>query len=127
MFKTTVFVKTRREFIHHFPGAATIPELCAGDDMDVSFLAHPHRHEWGFRVETNVFHDNRDIEFIQMKRTLEAYLDTLPMDLGPMSCEQFAKNIINHLAERWGKERSWTVEVNEDQENGAIVSYDGSK
>lgn len=118
--KTTVFITTRREFIHRFPGAATIPELCDGGPLDVSFLADPHRHMWGFRVETNVFHDDRDIEFIQLKRTLEQYLDELPRDLGALSCEQFAKAIITRMTQRWGV-RYWKVEVNEDQENGAIV------
>ncbi|CAL9961958.1 hypothetical protein VPHD479_0066 [Vibrio phage D479] len=122
--KTSVFVTTSREFIHNFPESATIPELCDGSDLDVSFLAHPHRHIFGFRVETNVFHDDRDIEFIQLRRTLDAYLSTLPRDLGRMSCEQFGMNIIEHLNDIWGAEgRWWKVEVNEDAENGAIVEF----
>lgn len=119
-FTTSVFVTTKREFIHCFPESATIPELCAGDELDVSFLAHPHRHMFGFRVETNVFHDDRDIEFIQLKRQLEQYLDTFPKDLGRKSCEQFAIDIINHLSSLH-ENRNWTVAVDEDGENGAIV------
>lgn len=121
----TIWIKTQREFVHNFPEAATIPELCAGDEWDVSFLAHPHRHEFGFFVESEVFHDDRDLELIQVKRSVEKYLDSLPRDLGRMSCEQFAKNIITHMVSVWGEGRFWRVSVDEDGFVGATVELDG--
>lgn len=119
--KTTVFITTKREFIHCFPEASTIPELCSGDEYDVSFLSFAHRHMFGFRVETEVFHDDRDIEFIQLKRTVDQYLETLPKDLGRTSCEQLAKQIIAELEEKYHR-KGWMVTVDEDGENGAIVN-----
>jgi hypothetical protein len=35
------------------------------------FLGYPHRHIFHFRVSIDVFHNDRDIEFIQFKRWLE--------------------------------------------------------
>lgn len=119
--KTTVFVTTKCELIHSFPEANTIPELCAKDEFDVSFLTHPHRHMFGFRVETEVFHDDRDIEFIQLKRNVNKFLSTLPKDLGRTSCEQLGKQIIDFLEVRYDR-KGWMVTVDEDGENGAIVN-----
>ena len=57
-----VWVTFQREGIHCFPAAATDPKLA-----DVSFLAHPHRHMFHFRISIDVFHDDRELEFIQFK------------------------------------------------------------
>ena len=57
-----IWVTFRREGIHCFPAAATDPKL-----EDVAFLASPHRHIFHFRVAIDVFHDDRELEFIQFK------------------------------------------------------------
>ena len=62
MNKKYIFVTFQKEGIHRYPDA---PE-------GVEFLRHPHRHMFHFRVEIEVFHDDRDIEFILFKRELEA-------------------------------------------------------
>ena len=62
-----IWVKFQKEGIHKYPAAATDPQLA-----DVAFLANPHRHIFHFRVSISVFHNDRDIEFIQFKRWLEA-------------------------------------------------------
>ena len=67
----TIFVTFQKEGIHRYPAAATDPMLATGDEYDVSFLANPHRHIFHFRVGIDVFHNDRDIEFIQFKRWLE--------------------------------------------------------
>ena len=67
----TIFVRFQKEGIHKFPAAATDPSLATGDEYDVSFLATPHRHIFHFEVSIEVFHNDRDIEFIQFKRWLE--------------------------------------------------------
>ena len=66
--ENTIFVKFTREGIHCFPGAQN----------DVAFLRNPHRHLFHFRIDVEVFHDDREIEFIQFKRKAEGYaLDKL--------------------------------------------------
>ena len=60
----SIWVTFRKEGIHKYPAALDDPKLATGDDMDVSFLGYPHRHIFHFRVRIEVFHDDRDIEFI---------------------------------------------------------------
>ena len=67
----TIFVRFQKEGIHKYPAAATDPALATGDEYDVSFLATLHRHVFHFEVTVEVFHNDRDIEFIQFKRWLE--------------------------------------------------------
>ena len=78
--KSFIWVTFQREGIHRYPEAAIDPTLKTGDWLDVSFLANPHRHMFHFRVELEVFHDNRDVEVIQMKRIMESlYSNGLPL------------------------------------------------
>ena len=56
-----IFVTFQKEGIHCYPDAP----------KGVEFLKHPHRHMFHFRVDIEVFHDDRDIEFILFKRELE--------------------------------------------------------
>ena len=46
-------------------------DIATGDEYDVSFLGYPHRHIFHFKVMIEVYHDDRDIEFIQFKRWME--------------------------------------------------------
>jgi hypothetical protein len=66
-----IWVTFRKEGIHLYPAAATDPKLKTDDEYDVSFLGTPHRHIFHFTVAIQVFHNDRDIEFIQFKRWLE--------------------------------------------------------
>ena len=69
--KRMIWVTFQREGIHKYPGADTDPNLATGDEYDVSFLGYPHRHIFHFKVAIQVFHNDRDIEFIQFKHWLE--------------------------------------------------------
>jgi hypothetical protein len=69
--KKMIWVTFQKEGIHKYPAALTDPNLATGDEYDVSFLGYPHRHIFHFKVAIEVFHDDRDIEFIQFKRWLE--------------------------------------------------------
>ena len=113
--KKWIEVSFQKEGIHCYPEAATNPDLA-----DVAFLAHPHRHMFHFKVRMTVKHDNRDVEFIQLKRALENHVDT--NDLNNKSCEMMAQNIINYLMDNY-KYREFVVSVFEDGENGAIIEY----
>ena len=69
--KKWIWVTFQKEGIHKYPAALDDPKLATGGWDDVSFLGYPHRHIFHFRVCIEVFHDDRDIEFIQFKRWLE--------------------------------------------------------
>jgi len=119
--KKMIWVTFRKEGIHMYPAAATDPKLKTGDEYDVSFLANPHRHIFHFKVYIEVFHDDRDIEFIQFKRWLEKlYQGTLELDF--KSCEMIAEDLHAVITERYPNREIW-IEVSEDGENGCFIKF----
>jgi len=118
----TIFVTFQKEGIHRYPAAATDPMLATGDEYDVSFLANPHRHIFHFRVAIDVFHNDRDIEFIQFKRWLENLYKDAILALDYKSCEMIADDLYVQIAGRYPG-RNVTIEVSEDGENGCVIYY----
>ena len=119
-----IWITFRKEGIHKYPAAATDPALATGDEYDVSFLGHPHRHIFHFRVSIEVKHDNRDIEFIQFKRWLEKLYNVGTLVLDYRSCEMMADDLYVQIAGRYPG-RAVIIQVSEDGENGCDVSYPG--
>ena len=112
-----IWVTFKKEGIHKYPAALEDPKL-----QDVSFLGYPHRHIFHFKVWIEVFHDDRDIEFIQFKRWLESlYQGTLELDY--KSCEMIADEMFLKLREKYGSNREVHIEVSEDGENGCVVTF----
>jgi hypothetical protein len=96
--------------------------LATGDAYDVSFLGSPHRHIFHFRVAIDVFHNDRDIEFIQFKRWLENLYKDAILALDYKSCEMMADDLYVQIAARYPG-RDVTIEVSEDGENGCVINY----
>ena len=126
--KRQIWVTFRKEGIHCYPAAATDPALCTAGEYDVAFLASPHRHIFHFRVSIDVFHNDRDIEFIQFKRWLEnlysnnGIVSNPVLELDWKSCEMIADDLYLQIAERYPN-RAVTIEVSEDGENGCTINY----
>jgi hypothetical protein len=118
----TIFVTFQKEGIHCYPAAATDPMLATGDAYDVSFLGSPHRHIFHFRVAIDVFHNDRDIEFIQFKRWLENLYKDAILALDYKSCEMMADDLYVQIAGRYPG-RNVTIEISEDGENGCVINY----
>ena len=118
----TIFVRFQKEGIHKYPAAATDPALATGDEYDVSFLATPHRHIFHFEVTIEVFHTNRDIEFIQFKRWLENQYSQNILALDYKSCEMISDDLYEVIATRY-PDRNIIINVSEDNENGAAIVY----
>ena len=118
----TIFVRFQKEGVHCYPAAATDPALATGDAYDVSFLASPHRHIFHFEVTIQVFHNDRDIEFIQFKRWLENLYAGGTLELNYKSCEMISDELYDQIAARY-PDRDITISVSEDNENGAVISY----
>jgi len=123
-----IWVTFRKEGIHKYPAAATDPSLATGDEYDVSFLASPHRHIFHFRVWIDVFHNDRDVEFIQFKRWLEKlyHSDQGVLSLDYKSCEMIADDLYLQIAAKYPDRAVW-IEVAEDGENGALIKYELSR
>ena len=119
---TNIWVTFRKEGLHKYPAALDDPRLATGDEQDVSFLGYIHRHIFHFKVELEVFHDDRDVEFIQFKRWLESlYADgTLQLDF--KSCEMICDDLAETINNKYPN-RKMTITISEDGENGATCSY----
>lgn len=119
----TITVTTSFEGIHRYDKAP----------KEVAFLRTPHRHVFNVRVEVEVFHDDRDIEFIILKHRIdeaireEAGFDehTNTWDLETGSCEMVASRIaemyLPQFVDKYNQ-RYIGVTVDEDGQNGATVS-----
>jgi hypothetical protein len=120
-----IWITWQREGIHKYPAAATDPALATGDEYDVSFLASPHRHMFHFRVWIDVFHNDRDVEFIQFKRWCESLYSGhgAVLSLDYKSCEMMADDLYIQIASRYPG-RVVHIEVSEDGENGALIKYE---
>jgi len=111
-----IWVKFQHEGIHRYEAALTDPNLA-----DVKFLGHDHRHIFHFKVAIEVFHDDRDIEFIQFKRWLmDLYNGALEFD--HQSCEMLADNLSKKIQRKYPG-RKLIIDVSEDDENGVTVEY----
>ena len=112
----------RKEGIHKYPAALDDPKLATGDEYDVSFLGYPHRHIFHFKVAIEVFHDDRDIEFIQFKRWLEKLYAEKTLELDYKSCEMISDDLYAQISEKYPG-REVHIDVSEDGENGAHIEY----
>ncbi len=108
-----VWVTTQREMIHQYPDA---PE-------GVEFLKHPHRHMFKFKVWIEVFHNDRDIEFILFKRFIEKKIKQMDADLETKSCEMISDYLFYEINAKY-PERTIKIEVSEDGEDGSLYEYD---
>jgi hypothetical protein len=120
-----IWVTFRKEGIHKYPAALTDPKLATGGEDDVSFLGYPHRHIFHFQVAIEVFHDDRDIEFIQFKRWMEKLYSEKTLQLDFKSCEMMSDDLYVEIAKRYPG-RTVEIEVSEDGENGSKAKYERS-
>ena len=121
--KRQIWVTFQKEGIHKYPAALEEPKL-----SDVSFLGYPHRHIFHFRVSIDVWHNDRDIEFIQFKRYLEALYsgEQNCLSLDYKSCEMIADDLYLRIADRYPN-RNVIINVSEDDENGCEIHYNLTK
>ena len=124
--RRNIWVSFQKEGIHSYPAAGTDPKLCTAGEMDVSFLANPHRHIFHFKVWIEVTHWDREIEFIQFKRWLEGLYGKDILQLDFKSCEMIADDLFNRINREYPG-RYVRISVAEDNENGCEVEYNTSR
>ncbi len=117
MINSFIWVTFQKEGIHCYPAALTDPKL-----QSVAFLGYPHRHMFHFRVELEVFHDDRDVEFIMFKRELEQLFDTQTLQLNNKSCEMIAHDLSNYIKVKYPG-RIYVIDISEDNENGCRIYF----
>jgi hypothetical protein len=132
--KRMIWVTFQKEGIHKYPAALDDPKLATGGWDDVSFLGYPHRHMFHFRVSIEVFHDDREIEFIQFSRWLQRLYSVgtdeagseaghTVLELDYKSCEMIADDLFLEIRKKYGSNREVHIEVSEDGENGCVVTF----
>lgn len=106
-FHAAVFCTVQFEGIHCWPNCPI---------EEVAYLRSPHRHMFHIKAWKQVFHNDRDVEFIWLKHRITEYLQQKYPDhqLGAKSCEMLAEELIVQFDLS-------ACEVNEDGENGAFV------
>ena len=135
--KKYVWVTFEKEGLHKYPAALDDPKLKTGDWDDVSFLGYLHRHIFKFRVQIEVFTDDRDIEFIQFKRWLQRLYSSTEgsssdeaknmselLVLDFKSCEMICDELAEKIIAKY-PHRELIIDVSEDGENGAHCIYEG--
>lgn len=123
----SIWVTFQKEGVHLYPGADTDPALATGGWDDVSFLGVPHRHMFHSKIRIEVFHDDRDIEFIQFKRWIqrlysEVESSTSVLQLNHKSCEMIADDLYEEISAKYPG-RFVEIDVAEDGENGCQIFY----
>jgi len=108
-----IWITAQKEMLHHYPGAP--------DEVD--YLKYLHRHIFHFKVYIEVFHDNRDVEFIMFKHKVEEYLEHVKQKLLKKSCEMMSDYLHDLLLQDYPG-RKMMISVSEDKENGSFKTYD---
>ena len=113
-----VFCSLNVEGIHRWDGCPI---------EEVKYLKDDHRHLFGIKCYVEVTHNDRDVEFIELKHKVHAYLKDKYYNnikrihyFGSMSCEMIAEELINEF-------NLSKCEVNEDNENGSILTKENNE
>jgi len=105
-----IWITTQFEGFHKYPDA---PDA-------VRFLRDIHRHTFHVKVYLEIFHDERDVEFIMFKHYIVGLLEN--PGLGFKSCEMISDDIYKNISSSYPG-RKVKIEVSEDGENGCEKEY----
>lgn len=118
MIETYIVVKNQFEGVHRYKDAP----------KQVDFLRDYHRHIFTIKSKIQVFHDDRELEFIIVKRFIDEFINKNIREqqqtywfMDNLSCEQVCFMIYSILKEQYGKTRKISIEVSEDGENSAVI------
>ena len=102
-----IVIKTTFPAQHHWPDC---------DVPGVEYLQYPHRHLFYVTMKWSVSHGNREIEFIDQKKKVDAFIlrQYSNQFLGVKSCEDIALELLQGFNATY-------CSVFEDNENGAEV------
>lgn len=114
----SITARTTAEGLHYWP------EPTARRD----YLGSPHRHLFRVEVTLPVAHDDRDVEFHDLKRMIDQAVlvmaggrtDAGLFDFGSRSCEQLARQLAGYLERKHGLHPSRVV-WSEDGEFDAVL------
>lgn len=116
-----VYCTFQLEGYHRYPDADKLPHTATGDHYDVSHLALRHMHYFNFKVSVQTTDENREIEFIQLRRRiLNAYKGELDLDY--KSCEMISDDLYQ-LLHTWYPTSEIRIDISEEGINGSYTEY----
>lgn len=120
--KMFVYCTFQLEGYHRYPDADKLPHTATGDKYDVSHLALRHFHYFNFKVWVEVKHENRDIEFIQLRRKILDVYSTKQLELDYKSCEMMSDDLYKLLTS-WYPGVEIRIDISEEGINGSYTEY----
>jgi hypothetical protein len=112
-----IWVTFQKAGFHKYPAASTDPNL-----EDVSYLGSRHRHLFKFKVQIEIFHNDREIEFHQFLNFCESLYQDKHLEIDYKSVEMISDDLYDAIASRYPN-RSVIIEVSEDGECGCVIEY----
>lgn len=107
----TITVRWQFEGFHRWPDAP----------VQRAYLRDRHRHVFHCEATVDVLHDEREIEFHDMRDICVAYCTKMAPVWEVASCETIARDLAMHLVRTFDRVPV-TVAVFEDGENGSTVT-----
>ncbi len=109
---------------HRFSATHFWPD--AAKDSKHEYLRFPHRHLFHVTLKIEIYHDDREIEYMELLDWLRSVCTE--EDMGKKSCEMMCRRIADLVKDRYpGRSacghvvhRAVIVEILEDGENGAV-------
>ena len=86
-----------------------------------AYLRSPHRHLFEVKVQIEVFHEDREIEYYNFKSQLSRLLVWMPNPIN-YSCEKYSDIIATNIKNAYPK-RDLKVTILEDGHEGALCEY----
>ena len=111
-----IWVTFSKPGFHYYPAAQTDDSL-----EDVSYLGNKHRHLFKFKVQIEIFHNDRELEFHQVLNFCESLFDET-LDIDSKSVEMLSDDLYDVLATKY-PERDMVITVSEDGECGSEIHY----
>jgi hypothetical protein len=111
-----IWVTFQKAGFHYYPDAQTDPKL-----HDVKYLGSHHRHLFKFKVQIEVQHNDRELEFHQVLKYCESKFDG-ELDINNKSVEMLADDLHLHISNKYPG-RNMKIEISEDGECGCLLEY----
>lgn len=115
--KKWIWVTFQKAGFHRYP-AAEFDEALA----DVAYLGHQHRHLFKFKIQIEVFHNDRELEFHQFLNYCESLFESRTIDIDFKSVEMLSDDLYSQISPRYPN-RDMVIEVSEDGECGCVIEY----
>lgn len=118
--KRWIWVTFQRAGFHRYPAAEFESNL-----SDVKYLSNRHRHLFKFKVQLEIFHNDRELEFHQVLNFCESLFTDEVFDINYKSVEMLSDELYELLIHKYPN-RDIKINISEDGECGCYIEYNQS-